>query len=134
MMNLRHFEQRLMREVPNFDERLKLFQSVGGAVSAMYKGKIACCLGAVQLWPGVAECWLLTTDAVEERPITLTRTALRYFNKLMSDKKLHRIQITVDTANTLAIRWANALKFREEGLLRQYGVDKSDHIIYARTE
>lgn len=132
LMDLRPFERALMRNIPNYDYRLRMFEAEGDAISAMVNGKIVCCFGAVELWPGVAECWLLTSKQIVKYPVTLTRSARRYFERLMAEQKLHRLQITVDTANDLAIRWANALQFRQEGLLRQYGVDRSDHAIYAR--
>lgn len=132
LMDLRPFERALMRDIPDYDYRLKVFEAGGDAVSAMVDGKIVCCWGAIKLWPGVAECWLLTGEQIVGYPVTLTRGARRYFDHLIEDQKLHRLQITVDTANDLAIRWANALSFRQEGVLRHYGVDKSDHIIFAR--
>jgi len=132
LMDLRPFERALMSDIPNFDYRLQMFEAEGGAVSAMVGNKIACCFGAIKYWPGVAECWMLTGKQVADYPVTLTRSAKRYFDDLMHIQKLHRLQITVDTANDLAIRWANALQFRQEGLMRQYGVDRSDHAIYAR--
>lgn len=132
LMDLRPFERALMRDIPHYDYRLKLFEAEGGAVSAMAGDRIVCSWGAVKLWPGVAECWLLTSRQIADYPVTLTRTARRYFDNLMRADRLHRLQITVDTANDLAIRWANALQFQQEGLMRQYGVDRSDHVIYAR--
>jgi len=30
------------------------------------------------------------------------------------------------------LRWASALKFTQEGVLRQYGHDRTDYIIFAR--
>jgi RimJ/RimL family protein N-acetyltransferase len=57
---------------------------------------------------------------------------MRYINKIAIDMELHRLQFVIDESNFLAIRWAKALGFVEEGLMRQYGPDKSNHFMYAR--
>jgi len=131
MMELRPFDDNLVKTMPHFDERLQYYQQEGG-MTAVSSGKIACCFGAVPLWPGVAECWLITAYQVERTPITLTRSAMRYFDQCAIDMKLHRLQITVDSRNVLAMRWAVGLKFGAEGTLRQYGHDKSDHVLFAK--
>lgn len=131
MMELRPFDDKLAQAIPDFNERLQYYQQHGG-MTAIYKNKIACCFGAVSLWPGVAECWMLTSYQVESAPITLTRSAMRYFDQCAIDMKLHRLQITVDRSNLLAMRWAYRLNFEQEGILRSYGHDKSDHVILAK--
>ena len=75
---------------------------------------------------------MITTHHVERNPISLTRGAMRYFNQTAIDMKLHRLQITVDNSNVLALRWANRLKFTQEGVLQGYGPNKSDHTMFAR--
>ncbi len=76
---------------------------------------------------------MLTSYKVETNPVALTRGAIRYFNTIYSDMQLHRLQIVVDCRNNVAIRWARALKFAEEGTMRGYGPDGTDHIMFART-
>jgi hypothetical protein len=62
----------------------------------------------------------------------MLRGAIRYFDIAMADLKLRRLQITVNVNDGLAIRYANALKFRREGLLIGYGPDGADHEMLAR--
>ena len=133
LMRLRPFEQEYFKNFPDYIDRVKAFGSHEHSYSALYQGEIACCWGAYPIWDGVAEGWLLTSYQVETSPITITRGALRYFNIIYSDMQLHRLQIVVDCRNTIAMRWARALKFAEEGVLRGYGPDGADHVMFART-
>ena len=127
-MDLRPFERAHFDDVPDYVERLKTFEGY----TAMHAGEMACCFGVNELWPGVAEAWMLTTNLVERNPISLTRGAIRYFNHIAIDKQLHRLQITVDTRNTLAIHWAKMLKFKTEGVMQYYGPNQNDYVMFAR--
>ena len=131
-MDLRKFEREYFKMLPDYDDRLKMFASGPHSYTALYKGEMACCWGFTEMWSGVAEGWLLTTPLVEINPISLTRGAIRIFNHIAIEMKLHRLQLVVDERNDLAIRWANALKFKPEGCLVGYGPDGSNHVMYAR--
>ena len=45
---------------------------------------------------------------------------------------IHRLQINVNRQNCLAYKWAKKCYFTEEGLLREYGPDRSDFYIMSR--
>ena len=131
-MDLRPFERDYFKNMPDYAERLKVFGAQPYCYTALYDGEMACCWGFSELWNGVAEGWLLTTPIVERNPISLTRGAIRVFNHVASEMKLHRLQLVVDERNELAIHWASALKFKQEGRLVGYGPDGSTHVMYAR--
>lgn len=134
LMDLRPFEQAYFNDLPDYVDRLKEYGTKKHCYTAMHEGKVVACWGAYPLWDGVAEAWLLTAYQFETIPITSTRTAIRYFNKIYSDMQLHRLQITVNCKDELAMRWAFALKMKKEGILHNYGPDKSDYAMFARTE
>ncbi len=131
MADLREFEREYLR-IADWKDRLRSYEMTGNAYTAMVGKKIACCFGYVDLWPGVAEAWMMTTDHVNTKPVSLTRAASRYFDHIATRSALHRIQITVNGRHDIALRWASALKFTQEGVLRQYGHDRTDYIIFAR--
>lgn len=134
MMDLRPFEQAYFDSIPNYLERLKEYGTQEHCYTAIYKSDIVACWGVYPLWDGVCEAWLLTSYQFETIPITATRTAIRYFNKIYIDMQLHRLQITVNCNDPLAMRWAIALNMKHEGVLHRYGPDKSDYAMFARTE
>ena len=132
MAELRPFDAQFLKLVPGYADSLKAASAAGIACTAMLRGKIACCFGVNELWPGVAEGWMLTTNHVATAPVSLTRGAYRYFNLIATDMVLRRLQLTVNIENDLAVRWADALQFTPEGLLKHYGPDGSNYRMYAR--
>lgn len=132
MMDLRSFERELFQKLPNYNEMLKAYSDTGLACTALLNGSVACCFGVYQFWPGAAEAWMLTSNLVETHAVALTRGARRYFNQVATELQLKRLQITVNSRNIVAIRWAEALKFEREALLRQYGPGGVDYFMYAR--
>lgn len=131
-MNLRHYDAKCFDEVPNYADILKLYAEQPHAYTGIYKGKMVCSFGSVQVWPGVAEMWLLTDYLVESIPISLTKAAIRYHNHIAIELQLHRLHMTVEVDNSFAVRWASALKFTREGLLTKYGAAGQDYFMYAR--
>lgn len=131
-MDLRPFERNYFKIMPDYAERLKVFAMQDYSYTALYDGEMACCFGFSPLWSGVAEGWMLTTPLVEINPISLTRGAIRVFAHVAIKMKLHRLQLVVDERNELAIHWANALKFKQEGRLQGYSPDGATHVMYAR--
>ena len=131
-MDLRPFDADYFDSVPNFREMLRQYQATGNAQTAMVGGKIVCCFGYVKMWHQVAEMWMLTGDQIASHPVALTRGAQRYVNHIASKEKLQRLQVTENTLHDLAMRWADALKFTREGILRNYGADGADYMMFAR--
>jgi|DEB0MinimDraft_3_1074331.scaffolds.fasta_scaffold00946_11 hypothetical protein len=132
MMDLRWFERNYFRCLPDYKQRLQQYSQYPHCYSALYRGKVACCWGVVPVWGGVAEAWLLTSDIVSIAPVSLTRGAMRYFDTIVDQMRLFRLQIVVDSRNTLAIRWAEVLHFVREGTLKSFGPDGADYYMYAR--
>lgn len=131
-MNLRPFDVEAFQQFNDFEERLRAMESYGNCWTAIYQGKMICCWGAYEIWDGVAEAWLITSYDFERVPISVTRGAMRFFDETAITMKLHRLQLTVNTNDKIAVRWAKVLKFDYEGLMRAYGPDGSDYIIVAR--
>lgn len=131
-MNLRRFDREAYIELPDFDLRLQNYELEKHCYTAFFKGKPFCCFGVQEIWPGVGEGWLITDEMVVDLTVTLTRSTVRYFDLVAIEKKLHRIQLTVNTKDLLAVRWAHALKFAQEGVMRKYGPDQTDYLMMSR--
>jgi len=129
---LRPMDKENFDTIPNYIELLKQYGHDDLSCTAMVDGKVACCFGVVKHWPGLAEGWMMTTDKVSTNPISLTRGAIRYFDKIAIILKLKRLQLVVDCNNSFAINWANALKFTPEGVMHNYGPTGNDYVMYAR--
>ena len=106
---------------------------LGPSVTAFIGAKPVTCFGAYRIWSGMGEAWMISDDAARYRPIQMTKAA-RYFIDIVSVYlALHRLQITVKNSDKRALRWATALGFESEGLLKKFGPDGSDFFMMART-
>ena len=132
-MALREFDLKSYELMPGFEDNLKQYQNEKHSYTAFLDNKPVCCFGSHILWDGVSESWMLTSYDIEKRPITITRMCSRYFDYIARDLRLHRMQITCNTNDLLAIRFAIALKLDKEGVMKGYGPDGSDYAIFART-
>jgi hypothetical protein len=106
--------------------------SLGPAVTAFLNARPVAVFGFVQIWPGVAEAWLIADDKARTKPIGMTKVGKTFFDIAEISYALHRVQISVRTGDTRAYHWAEVLGFSEEGVMRQYGPDRADHYIMAR--
>ncbi len=104
----------------------------GPAVTAFYGVEPAACFGLVEIWPGVAQAWLVASDACRAKPLYMTKMAAHFFDISEISERLHRMQITVKTSDKRAEKWALHLGFVKEGVMSKYGPDGSDHYIMAR--
>jgi RimJ/RimL family protein N-acetyltransferase len=65
-------------------------------------------------------------------PITVARYADEFFDVIMHEAQVQRVQASVHAEDAKAIRFAHWLKFEDEGLMRKYGPDGSDYHRMAR--
>lgn len=99
--------------------------------SGIVDGRIVGCAGLLPQWPGRSIAWALLTRDLSARHF------LRAHHKVLS--VLHaahgggtnRIETSVDAGFDAGHRWARALGFRPEGLMRCYSPEGRDHVLYA---
>lgn len=106
---------------------------IGTAITAYLHGKPVACFGFMPIWTGVAEMWLLIEERGRKYGKSLTRAAIVVRDYAVLSNNLHRLQITVRSADIRAVKWARAIGFEQEATLHRYGPDKSDFHIFART-
>ncbi len=97
-----------------------------------FDGCALACIGIVPKWPGVACCWGLFSGAALGHPAALSRFARGGIEAAEIQLSLRRLETTAPHAHTTAHRWLRHLGFEKEGVARAYGLDGSDHILYAR--
>ena len=88
--------------------------------------------GFTQIRPGVLQDWAVTTPQAWDahwRPVTrIVRGAMAE----MLQTRAHRLQCVSLASRTLAHRWYEALGLEREGLLRGYGANGEDAIMFSR--
>lgn len=88
--------------------------------------------GAFLQWPGRAVSWALFTPRARPYAERVTNATLFHVEQMQQRDHLRRMEATVDAGDPKAIRWAQRIGFRIEGLLRAYGPNGEDYFMMAR--
>lgn len=94
------------------------------AKTLVVDGKVVCCGGVVPLWNGVGEAWIELAPGFEENKFSLIKAIKSFFSDVSKD--FHRVQCIVVKDNKKALRFAEFIGFKNEGLSKKYTVDKED--------
>jgi hypothetical protein len=105
---------------------------MGPAVTVFLNSQPVGIFGFVSIWRGVTEAWFVTDERVRTIPMTMTRIGKKVMDIAKISMGLHRIQITVRTHDKRAERWAYAIGFERECVMRKYGPDAVDYFLMAR--
>tara|TARA_E500000305_G_C4022561_1_gene239768 strand:+ start:135 stop:647 length:513 start_codon:yes stop_codon:yes gene_type:complete len=132
MMEFRESEYSLINSFIDYEEKIKTCPVEGLSFSGVCFGDIVCCFGIIPLWQGVYEAWLLPCKDLTKNKLRFHKSSLKFFEYVADRLNIHRLQINVNRQNCLAYKWAKKCYFTEEGLLREYGPDKSDFYIMSR--
>lgn len=90
--------------------------------------------GDNQINPKVVQLWAVISEDIKRYPIAFHKLVLRSLSEYLINSLEHRLQMTVREDFPAAIKWAKALGFHCEGRLKQYGVDGSDYLLFARVK
>lgn len=109
-------------------------QAMAGPSSVLMVGdQVLCLCGIVLISRHVGEAWtVINHDLAKQHPLLLTRSVRNVLDITTKSHFLHRVQMTVHSASNEAVRWAFALGFTVEALMRKYGDDQSDHFLFVR--
>lgn len=130
LLNHDYFQQRIMRHIPDYLDRLDMQKEMGVALTLLYEGRVVACFGIAQILGGVGEAWM-TRDADFRNYIRgVVPLAKRFFVIAPPVMQLKRVQMIIDSRNFKGIRFAEWLQFEHEGTLRSFGF--GDHEMMAR--
>jgi hypothetical protein len=117
---------------PSLEKIITAQAQLGHAITGILHGRPFVCMGAVDLWDGVVEMWLLIEERGRKYGKTLTRAAIGYRDFMVISKNLHRLQITVRCDDSRAFKWAKAIGFETEATMKAYGPTGSDYYLMRR--
>lgn len=92
------------------------------------------CAGVLPEWEGRAIAWALLSDSISPRRFRAVHAAARKGLDEAHGKGYRRIETTIDPSFPAAIRWAAALGFDFEGLMKAYTPDGRDMYLVARVK
>ena len=111
---------------------VETLQQSGPAITIVYQEQIAACWGFAMICPNVYEAWCMGSKLFNKYPVATTRTGKFVIEHGAKYLAAHRIQVTVRNDNQVAKNWASVLQFNYEGLMKQFGHDKTDYVMYAK--
>jgi hypothetical protein len=88
--------------------------------------------GMKMIWGQVAEGWVIATQDVWDHPLLVARAIKKDFAKVARKYNIKRVQTAVRADFQIGLKFAKWLGLQEEGLMKKYGFDGSDHYRYAR--
>jgi L-amino acid N-acyltransferase YncA len=104
--------------------------SLGSAYTLLVDGKVEACAGIARHDPGFGECWMLIPETA--RRMVVTRWAIRVFLKEIETHNFRRLQAFVLCGFEAGKSFAEYFGFEREGIVRKYGPNGEDMILYAR--
>ena len=118
--------------VPGYRAYVARTAEAGLSWTGIYNEKIVVCFGVRRVWPGVGEAWLLPSPSISDHALSVVRASRMIFADIFKTEAFSRVHISVDSANDSAFKFAKALGFEVEGIMRQFGPDGSNYYMMAR--
>ncbi len=110
----------------------RLLDVMPNSATMRYKGSIIAIVGFTPLLPGSMEIWGVISNNIKECPKTFHKACRVVLESFIAQYKLRRVQMTVSGSFVTGCRWAKSLGFTPEGVLKAYGTDGSDYVMFGR--
>jgi hypothetical protein len=121
-----------MDQDAQFDGDAMELEQKGLAYTCIINNKPIASAGMKIIWNGVAEGWVLATSKVWNHPLVIARAIKKNFARLARENNIKRVQTAVRADFKIGLKFASWLGLKNEGLMKHYGFDGSDHFRYAR--
>lgn len=122
----------LMDQDATFDGDAMELEQKGLAYTCMINNEPIASAGMKMIWDGVAEGWVLASSKVWQHPVLVAKAIKKNFARLARLHGIKRVQTAVRADFKIGLKFAKWLGLEEEGLMKKYGFDGSDHYRYAR--
>jgi len=115
-------------------QRILCQASSANAITVRKEGVTLGIWGSNVIWPGLEEAWFIVDEACRAYPKSMTRVAKMWLADRFDSHGAHRVQITTRKTDKRAYNWAKVLGFQPEGVLTNFGWDKSDYYMMAKVK
>ena len=123
---------KLMDIDASFKENRIDFAMAGLAFTLLDNNVPICSGGIIPTWLGNAQGWVISSKRIFRNKIKASRLIKERTDLLCANNKIWRLQTAVKANFKTGIRFAEFLGFKNEGLMRGYGPDKTDYYLMAR--
>lgn len=128
LMEIREFEREILAQRA---ETLVAIAEQGYCGTMMYDGRALGIIGAVKMWKGVFEIFIIPTVYVEKYPLAFVRTVKGLLDSFQESHDVVRFQ-TESLADELHDRWMKYIGFKCEGTLEKFSSTGLDCRMWAR--
>jgi len=104
----------------------------GLAFTGLIDGYVIASAGIKPLWPGVGEAWIVASDNMPKKKLSVIKLIRENFDRMIQDNNFVRVQAGVRYDWPEAKRFAEFLGFEHEGIMKKYGLDGQDYYRMAR--
>ena len=132
LMDLRQQERDSYLDDPSFSGRVLAMEHAATAETVIIDGCLVCICGALPLWEGVIEVFIIPSEHVRKFAKSFAGVVKQYVEALPSlFPKTHRIQTVAidDEVHSSFLEWCG---FEQEGLLKRYTKNKLDYKQWAK--
>ena len=123
---------KLMDIDASFKENRIDFAMAGLAFTLLDNNVPICSGGIIPTWLGNAQGWVISSKRIFRNKVKASRLIKERTDLLCANNKIWRLQTAVKADFKIGIRFAEFLGFKNEGLMRGYGPDKTDYYLMAR--
>jgi len=120
------------RHYINVDGDAKNLEQDHLAFTGMVNKKPIFAAGMKMIWGQVAEGWVIASSDMWKYPIGVAKAIKKDFAKVAKKNNIKRVQTAIRKDFTQGQRFAEWLGLENEGLMKHYGFDGTDHYRYAR--
>lgn len=131
-IHLRERESSGIAKIPHYRKLCEVYEKYGGTYTLLSPEGVVCIEGVAPIWPGVAGAWSLTSDLIFKYPKAYYKATKQFMAAIVTDWKIHRLQATTCADDAVACNWLRHLGFKQEGVLKSYGPDRADHIMFSK--
>ena len=102
------------------------------AFTGLVNNKPIFAAGMKMIWGQVAEGWVIASSDMWNHPLSVAKAIKKDFARVAKEHNIKRVQTAIRKDFTQGKRFAEWLGLENEGLMKQYGFDGTDHYRYAR--
>lgn len=113
-------------------EFLQQYVSKSYAFTGFYRNDIIGIAGILPMWPGVAEAWMFLGNDLYKHRRFVYKQVKEHLNEVFNLLKIKRLQLVCQANFNKAHCFAEHLGFVKEAFMKNYGLDGSDFLLYAR--
>ena len=99
----------------------------GLSFTLLADNNIVLCGGVTPLWDGVAEGWVMCSQKVFDHKIRAASSVKKRLDYLCINNNIRRLQTAVKEEFYTGVRFAEWLGLKKEGLMKYYGLDKTNY-------